>query len=79
MGELLEGGQAITAFIAGDNNEAKQTIVALARDIGYAPIDTGPLYTARYLESMAHLNIQIALGQGSGTNAAFAYLQKKSA
>lgn len=79
MGNPLEAGQAITAFIAGDNNEAKQQVSALAKDIGYAPIDTGPLYTARYLESLAHLNIQIAVGQGGGTNAAFVYLQKKSA
>jgi 8-hydroxy-5-deazaflavin:NADPH oxidoreductase len=71
-------GQAITAFIAGDNDDAKQQVITLARDIGYAPIDTGLLYTARYLESMAHLNIQVAVGQGGGTNAAFVYLQQKT-
>ncbi len=76
MNEPVKNGQAITAFIAGDNDEAKQKIATLARDIGYAPIDTGLLYTARYLESMAHLNIQIAVGQGGGTNAAFIYLQE---
>jgi 8-hydroxy-5-deazaflavin:NADPH oxidoreductase len=76
MNEPGKDGQAITAFIAGDNDLAKQKIVALARDIGYAPIDTGLLYTARYLESMAHLNIQIAVGQSGGTNAAFVYLQQ---
>jgi 8-hydroxy-5-deazaflavin:NADPH oxidoreductase len=76
MNEPVKNGQAITAFIAGDNNEAKQKIADLARDIGYAPIDTGLLYTARYLESMAHLNIQIAVGQGGGTNAAFIYFQQ---
>lgn len=70
-------GQTITAFIAGDEEEAKQKVIALAGDIGYSPVDTGPLYTARYLESMAHLNIQIAVGQGGGTNAAFIYLQSK--
>lgn len=74
MGEPIKDGQAITAFIAGDNNEAKQKVISLARDVGYAPVDTGPLYTARYLESMAHLNIHIAVGQGGGTNAAFVYL-----
>jgi 8-hydroxy-5-deazaflavin:NADPH oxidoreductase len=78
MKEPMKDGQAITAFIAGDNYEAKQKIIALASDIGYAPIDTGLLYTARYLESMAHLNIQIAVGQGGGTNAAFIYLQEKT-
>jgi 8-hydroxy-5-deazaflavin:NADPH oxidoreductase len=79
MNEPVKEGQTITAFIAGDKDEAKQKVIALARDIGYAPIDTGLLYTARYLESMAHLNIQIAVGQGGGTNAAFIYLQQKSA
>jgi 8-hydroxy-5-deazaflavin:NADPH oxidoreductase len=76
MNEPVKNGQVITAFIAGDNDEAKQKIAALARGIGYAPIDTGLLYTARYLESMAHLNIQIAVGQGGGTNAAFIYFQQ---
>ncbi len=71
-------GQTVTAFIAGDNSVAKQTIMALARNIGYAPIDTGPLYTARYLENMAHLNIEIAVSQGGGTKAAFVYLQQES-
>lgn len=79
MNEPVKDGQTITAFIAGDNDEAKQKIAALASDVGYAPIDTGRLYTARSLESMAHLNIQIAVGQGGGTNAAFIYLQQKSA
>jgi len=79
MNEPVKDGRVITAFIAGDNDEAKQKIIALASDIGYAPIDIGCLYTARYLESMAHLNIQIAIGQGGGTNAAFIYLQQKNA
>ncbi|MEO1401711.1 MAG: NADPH-dependent F420 reductase [Cyanobacteria bacterium J06635_1] len=78
MNTPVKAGQAMTAFIAGDNDEAKQTVIALASDIGYAPVDTGLLYTARYLESMAHLNIEIAVGQGGGTNAAFVYLQQKS-
>jgi 8-hydroxy-5-deazaflavin:NADPH oxidoreductase len=79
MDTPVRDGQAITAFIAGDNNEAKQKVIALASAIGYAPIDTGSLYTARYLETMARLNIQIAVGQGGGTDAAFIYLQSKAA
>jgi 8-hydroxy-5-deazaflavin:NADPH oxidoreductase len=78
MDKPVSGEQAITAFIAGDNEEAKQKVMTLASDIGYAPIDTGSLYTARYLESMAHLNIQIAVGQGGGTDAAFIYLRSNS-
>jgi 8-hydroxy-5-deazaflavin:NADPH oxidoreductase len=73
MNKPVRNGQPIAAFIAGDNEAAKQKVIALASDIGYAPVDTGSLYTARYLESMAHLNIQIAVEQGNGTNAAFVY------
>lgn len=77
MDQPVMGGQVITAFIAGDDDQAKQKVIALASDIGYSPVDTGCLNTARYLESMAHLNIQIAVNQGGGTNAAFIYLQPK--
>ena len=77
MSHPVKDGQAITAFVAGDSDRAKQQVMALASDVGYTPIDTGLLYTARYLESMAHLNIQIAVGQSGGTDAAFIYLQTK--
>jgi hypothetical protein len=43
------------------------------RSLGFAPVDAGPLRSARYLEAIAHLNIQIAVGQGGGTDAAFVY------
>jgi 8-hydroxy-5-deazaflavin:NADPH oxidoreductase len=79
MDKPRRNGQAIAAFIAGDNDGAKQKVIDLANQIGYAPIDTGSLYTARYLENMAHLNIQIAVSQGGGTNAAFIYIQSKDA
>lgn len=40
---------------------------------GFAPVDGGPLRSARYLEAIAHLNIQIAVGQSGGTDVAFLY------
>ena len=75
MDKPVRDGKQITAFVAGDNDSAKHIVANLAAKIGYAPVDTGPLYTARYLESMAHLNIQIAVGQEGGTDAAFIYSQ----
>ncbi|GLX86973.1 NADPH-dependent F420 reductase [Thalassotalea loyana] len=68
-------GKKITAFVAGDDLSAKNNILALAKNIGFAPLDVGPLSAARYLEAMAHLNIQIAVGQQGGTQAAFIYHQ----
>lgn len=75
MDEPVRDGKQITAFVAGDDDKAKHIVANIAADVGYAPIDTGPLYTSRYLESMAHLNIQIAVSQENGTDAAFIYSQ----
>lgn len=68
-------GNKLTAFIAGEDDSAKSTVSSLAESIGYAPLDVGSLTNARYLEGMAHLNIQIAVGQSGGTNAALIYCQ----
>jgi predicted dinucleotide-binding enzyme len=70
------GGLRTTAFIAGDDAQAKSAVLSLARQAGFEPLDVGPLRMARHLESMAHLNIQIAVGQKGGTNAAFVYHQQ---
>ncbi|UAN43322.1 NAD(P)-binding domain-containing protein (plasmid) [Enterobacter sp. JBIWA008] len=69
----LRSGLKITAFVAGDDTEARQKVITLASDIGFEPLDTGALFTARYLEAMAHLNIHIAVAGGGGTHAAFIY------
>ncbi|MEM6351368.1 MAG: NAD(P)-binding domain-containing protein [Cyanobacteria bacterium P01_D01_bin.14] len=74
MVKPVRQGIAISAFIAGDDDSAKHTVMTLAQDIGYAPVNVGPLRSARYLEGLAHLNIQIAFSQDTGTSAAFAYL-----
>lgn len=52
---------------------AKAATLNLAKMSGFAPLDVGPLQSARYLEAVAHLNIQIAVGQGEGTQAALLY------
>ena len=66
-------GHAITAFIGGDDAKAKNEVMDLASASGFSALDVGPLKTARYLEAIAHLNIQIAIGQEGGTNAALIY------
>jgi 8-hydroxy-5-deazaflavin:NADPH oxidoreductase len=71
-------GQRITALVAGDHAESKAVVLELAKELGFAPLDVGPLRVARQLEAMAHLNIQIAVAQGGGTHAAFVYHQVKA-
>lgn len=72
---LDRDGAAATAFIAGDDAEAVETVKTLAGGLGLHPVVTGPLLISRHLEAMAHLNIAIAAGQNGGTNAAFLYHQ----
>lgn len=68
-------GHTITAFACGDDEASKDKVLKLVSDCGFAPLNAGALKSARYLEAMAHLNIEIAVGQGGGTDAAFIYHQ----
>jgi hypothetical protein len=47
------------ADIAGDDEGAKQAVAALAADLGFAPLDVGPLSQARYTEPLAMLWITL--------------------
>lgn len=52
--------QQLTAFYAGDDAGAKQTVAQLTRDIGFDPVDCGPLKNARFLEAMGNMIINLA-------------------
>ncbi len=62
------GGESISVFAAGDDEDARRQVLELARDIGFDPVDSGPLRNARYLEPMAMLNIQLGHALGLGTD-----------
>jgi predicted dinucleotide-binding enzyme len=68
------GDQSLTAFVAGDDAEAKTTVLALACDIGFDAVDAGPLRNARLLEPLAFLNIQLGYVLGMGTQLGFKLL-----
>ena len=59
-------GEQLSAFVAGDDKEAKMTVLELAEDIGFDAIDAGPLQNARLLEPLAMLNIQLGMKLGLG-------------
>jgi predicted dinucleotide-binding enzyme len=61
------GDEQLTAFIAGDDLKAKQTVAELTRDIGFDPVDCGPLKAARYLEAMGIMIINLGYSYGMGT------------
>ena len=69
------GGAAFLP-VAGDDPRAKATAIALARDLGFEPIDAGPLSMARYLEPFAMLWIKLALVQGLGRSFAFRLMRR---
>ena len=66
-------GHKSTSFVAGDDPHAVAIVADLADSMGFAPVSVAKLSAARYLEAMAHLNIELAVGQGGGTDAAFLY------
>ncbi len=63
--------QQLTAFAAGDDRDAKQTVLEIAGGIGFDPVDAGPLRNARLLEPLGYLNIQLGSQLGMGTAIGF--------
>lgn len=59
-------GGAIVMPVAGDDDEAKAVVMGLASDLGFEPVDLGPLVTARYLEPLAMVWITLAFARGLG-------------
>lgn len=55
---------------AGDDAEAKAEVARLITAIGFEPFDCGGLKTARYLEPIGGLIVDLAYGQGRGTRIA---------
>lgn len=74
--KLVFDGANITAFVCGDDASANAIIVNLASQMGLDALAVGDMKNARYLEAVAHLNIQIAVGMGGGTDAAFKYFRR---
>ena len=68
---LQFGSQTATAFICGDNADAKKIVTNLAEDIGFEVVDAGTLKQARLLEPLGMLWIHLAfsgMGQGFAIN-----------
>jgi len=54
-------GVALDGYLAGDDDQAKQTVTELVSSIGFRPVDVGPLVMARALEALALLNIMLQI------------------
>ena len=58
------GGLRADGYVAGDDEDAKATVLELVEAIGFNPVDAGGLAMARYLEGMAWLNISLQMKNG---------------
>ena len=69
------GADRATAFLCGDDAEAKGWVATLAEQLGFEAIDAGPLTSARMLEPMAVLWIRLS-GTQIGRGIAFKLLRR---
>jgi 8-hydroxy-5-deazaflavin:NADPH oxidoreductase len=65
--DYTEHGNPPQVPYAGDDVAAKAEVARLITAIGFEPFDCGVLKTARYLEPMGGLIVDLAYGQGRGT------------
>jgi NADPH-dependent F420 reductase len=76
MADPRYGSQGLTMMLCGDDAEAKKVTGDLARQLGFEPVDVGPLRSARYLEAVAMLWIDMAILQGFGTSFGFQVVRR---
>lgn len=74
--EAHEGREVpVQVFLAGDDADAKRKVAALVEATGFAPVESGPLTNARYLEPVGEINIHFGFFLGWGTSAAPAWIR----
>lgn len=76
MADAVYNGEPGTMFYCGDDAAAKQVAAQLAGDLGFDPIDSGPLTQSRLLEPLALLWITLAIKQGLGKDFAFKLMRR---
>jgi predicted dinucleotide-binding enzyme len=76
MGNSSYPGAKIMMPVASDDAEGKKIVMSLASDLGFEPVDAGPLAMSRHLEPLAMLWIKLAYAQGLGMNFGFAILRR---
>ncbi|MBD1868438.1 NAD(P)-binding domain-containing protein [Cyanobacteria bacterium FACHB-471] len=60
---------SVSVFVAGDDESARQTVMQLAQDIGFNPLDCGELRRARLIEGLGDFIRLLIIGQQMGSYA----------
>lgn len=71
MANPVFNGRAATMLLCGDDLLAKAGVSQLAEELGFEPVDAGPLAAARHLEALALLWIHLASTTELGRDIAF--------
>jgi predicted dinucleotide-binding enzyme len=58
---LADPSHGAVVLVAGDDEDAKSTVVSAIQAGGFAALDAGPLAAARELEAFAKLQIQLGM------------------
>lgn len=66
----------LAMFVCGDDADACALVAGLAGELGFEPVDCGPLKSARYLEPMAMVWITMAYPLKNGPGFGFALLRR---
>lgn len=69
------GDQTTTVLVAGDDQDAKDALLAIVRAAGLRGEDAGSLKRARELEALGFLQLTLAVGEKIGWNAGFALVK----
>jgi predicted dinucleotide-binding enzyme len=63
-------------FYCSDDDDAKEAVEVLAKDLGFEPVDTGGLGMARSLEPLALMWIRLSIRDGRNPNFTWARLKR---
>lgn len=76
MANPVIAGKPTVMCVCGDEEPARKTVLGLAADVGFEPVDFGPLSQARLLEPWAMLWIWLAFRGDAGREFGFARLRR---
>jgi 8-hydroxy-5-deazaflavin:NADPH oxidoreductase len=71
--EARDGDTRPSLVYCGDDDDAKEAAAQLIRDVGFDPVDAGPLQVARYLEPFTMLIAKLAYEGDDGPALAYRF------